>query len=734
MSGYPLKSVYDATKKRQKYIQELALRAKLDDVNLQANKLYKRTGVISALPDNRTTTEKLADLYRLRIEIFSKLSPVMSGDEAQKVVNGLDANEIRFLSQRLDKIIQYLKPKYKLGIPYQVFNNYLQKSIEAMNTLGDDNIANLVLVENMVSKDDFNSALTTMMQQYSTAEQNKLRGAMRMYEGLTNTIKKAQQIVNFQNIDPQSQNDLTRLISDMSSKMPTDNEIENLDSDYQTAISYSDTQAIANLKQKIDTLVANVNSLQNDKQDLEQSLNDAIRSNQISQVQYTLNVPLEQQTISQIPSQIIYKTLGPYTYIPPNDIMDKQKWPRFSNSKIDLFGYLTETEKLLPDKQLWKNRGGVAIKTMGTNWLVDKLRRWIIDNDDLFKEIWTETTISAIPSILPTPQVTPQVTPYQSIQPSRQQSLQPSAQQSLQPSPQQSGISTPELQFPKPVSQLPKSLTFKLISDSIGITPKNINDLISDVVSELSSAGIQISSSDVKQMIKDLPSTQTYQTSIKSLPEISAYILDWINNLRSEPNISVSDYIDNRVISGSGMKKKSKQSGKMKGKGISIDFDAGMQSGNERQSNYVPFGKFIINRKKLADGIIMIKRSNGAFMGDMQTKRISSKLKNVFDKIVGGNIPSFNDYDKLDDDEREYLKYVSSKSNLEDKLSVPAPKKDTDEQLINKFDVMRGQLCAGQDNREMIEEFKKILIELCDKKLLPRRQVSDILIDLARYY
>jgi hypothetical protein len=98
-------------------------------------------------------------------------------------------------------------------------------------------------------------------------------------------------------------------------------------------------------------------------------------------------------------------------------------------------------------------------------------------------------------------------------------------------------------------------------------------------------------------MIKDLPSTQTYQTSIKSLPEISAYILDWINNLRSEPNISVSDYIDNRVISGSGMKKKSKQSGKMKGKGISIDFDAGMQSGNERQSNYVPFGKFIINRK-----------------------------------------------------------------------------------------------------------------------------------------
>ena len=143
---------------------------------------------------------------------------------------------------------------------------------------------------------------------------------------------------------------------------------------------------------------------------------------------------------------------------------------------------------------------------------------------------------------------------------------------------------------------------------------------------------------------------------------------------------------------------------------------------------------FIINRKKLADGIIMIKRPNGAFMGDIQTKRVSSKLKNVFDKIVGGNIPSYNDYDKLDDDEKEYLKYVSTKANLEDKLAVPTPKKDTDEQLINKYEVIRGQICAGQDNKEMIEDFKKLLVVLCDKKLLPRRQVSDILIDLARLY
>jgi hypothetical protein len=69
MSGYPLKTAYDATQKRKKYLEELALRARLDNENLQANKLYKRTGAISTPPDTRTTTEKLADLYRLRIDM-----------------------------------------------------------------------------------------------------------------------------------------------------------------------------------------------------------------------------------------------------------------------------------------------------------------------------------------------------------------------------------------------------------------------------------------------------------------------------------------------------------------------------------------------------------------------------------------------------------------------------------------------------------------------------------------
>ena len=43
-------------------------------------------------------------------------------------------------------------------------------------------------------------------------------------------------------------------------------------------------------------------------------------------------------------------------------------------------------------------------------------------------------------------------------------------------------------------------------------------------------------------------------------------------------------------------------------------------------------------------------------------------------------------------------------------------------------------IMAGNDNKQMLDEFKKLILDMADKKLLPRRQVSDILIDIERLY
>ena len=65
MSGQPVNTQLDIVTARKNYLANLNLRAKLDEKNFQANKIYIKTGQMPATPiDTRSVTEKLADVER----------------------------------------------------------------------------------------------------------------------------------------------------------------------------------------------------------------------------------------------------------------------------------------------------------------------------------------------------------------------------------------------------------------------------------------------------------------------------------------------------------------------------------------------------------------------------------------------------------------------------------------------------------------------------------------------
>jgi hypothetical protein len=115
MSGQPNRNPTDADKYRQQYLANLGLRANIDDMDLQANKIYKKTGQTPTQPtDTRTTEEKYADIERLKIELRAELTKnLMDGTEAESVVNQLAPEELLFASTFINALTSELKPKYK---------------------------------------------------------------------------------------------------------------------------------------------------------------------------------------------------------------------------------------------------------------------------------------------------------------------------------------------------------------------------------------------------------------------------------------------------------------------------------------------------------------------------------------------------------------------------------------------------------------------------------------------
>jgi len=58
--------------------------------------------------------------------------------------------------------------------------------------------------------------------------------------------------------------------------------------------------------------------------------------------------------------------------------------------------------------------------------------------------------------------------------------------------------------------------------------------------------------------------------------------------------------------------------------------------------------------------------------------------------------------------------------------AVPKLKTLTDQE-DDRFEVLRGQLIAGQDNLQLAKEFKVLMLKMVNEGRLPKRQANEIM-------
>jgi len=159
--------------------------------------------------------------------------------------------------------------------------------------------------------------------------------------------------------------------------------------------------------------------------------------------------------------------------------------------------------------------------------------------------------------------------------------------------------------------------------------------------------------------------------------------------------------------------------------------DTDWNAGIKVQPRFLPFGRYIINKKQLDNNIVSIKTPSGSNVPSYKSHRVSSGMGIVLRKMVGGGNPTFDEVSALDEEERNYLSRIATASNIEDKFNIPTPNKNEDEKDVNQFEIMRGQIMAGNDSTELVKKFKLLIMKLSKKGLLPQREAKDLLYELV---
>jgi hypothetical protein len=658
MSGQPVKTQSEKNKKRNEYMESLALQESINDMNLQANKTYLLSGQLppqSQMQDTRTTSEKLKDVELMKQKIAGDFAGIIDTSSVYALINmvmssplNLNNSLFRFFAQRASSIAEQYRNLYSVGIE------------------GDQNDISRIFeyIKNMYSdtQGKFQSTKSYMNSQ-SSGSSSKVIGAndldsviLQLDDCIKNLQFTSQRLANKSSYDNlQDLEHLKEKLQELKGTIPSNEQIQFMmyefnqisDSiDVKKRKSYEEYFSLLEKLPKYNEVIALVNK--------------------ISQYISSNNLRVANDGIQKLINMfgILYEPKTQYVY---RDFYDEYKKP------LDI----SEIDKLLMDE----SRQRQTIREEEERMKAQPVR--VVNIDDLSSS-GTRTRASSIASI-DEGEIT------------RQGMLKLMEQ--------------PEAEEKHPEQQIENNV-FDILQNS-----KSIRDDLRDLLSNLSDDElIQLHNGLADLTGKPKSDMTNLAKHVKSYYVTSDIIGAYSTGFYT-PETKIG-------IKGFGLKKK--RVGRPRGTGMPKP---------ERViiPNFVGFGINEINQKQLKNGIVKIRRNTKTSFNDMPSKRVSSNLQGILKTISGGGIPNYNDLGKLDEEEKNYLNKLISRSNLTDRISVPAPSKDQQEKDIHNFEVMRGQIMSGNDSQELVKKFKLLIRKLSKQGLLPKADVEellDILVDL----
>ena len=149
-------------------------------------------------------------------------------------------------------------------------------------------------------------------------------------------------------------------------------------------------------------------------------------------------------------------------------------------------------------------------------------------------------------------------------------------------------------------------------------------------------------------------------------------------------------------------------------------------------SEYIPFGKYLLSLKQLQKGKFMLRTKARNPVLSFKTIVLTRKTKAIVQKLLQDVEVTFEEIDSLNEDEKNDIDTIISKTDIDTRLRVPNTKKTRLERDLHKFNVLRGSIISGGDNIEMLRDFRKLLLSLSNSGYISKKETGDVLLEMLK--
>lgn len=748
MSGQPTNTISDVNRFKNEYLETLNLQADINDLNLQANKNYLKTGSLppqSQLSDNRTTSEIMADTEKLRTYIISALKPIANAQLSSAIVQGIsshilnsDNSLLRFLAQRVDDIVKEIKKNYKFGI------------------VGDDNDVEVLVsfIANLYSdrKNIFSSTkdfLNSAQGPYGGGKTLSTQDVDSIIRDLTEIQRRSSIGYSKGANDPLFEEsqflfiNLFQILKELKNTLPSNEQLksilDNFDNDLVNVQNGHDLKAVyeiieslpkisqvntifkkieMNLKNKNPTSVNNLLNVLIDNFSTWLDM-DSVRImrefkenyiaplNQERENARTINMQQQNFYYNPVPGQSPEQGLeqGPVPVPeqdPYQDNNDDDDDDPFYPYNINPNLYQRELQRpehinpfiIPPENRYFRQSENPRYQMLENQYRRDNL----IDINRILRH-----SNNQLDYVIPNEYAST----YRDIDvynagPIQEERLR------LENGPIRNSQSRRD--------------NYNQVSN-----PPQSRQQSQQIINRSSMQTENVPPMTFRDLFFNAPLINQYEVNLRdSIDEMSP---DEINELLTSYNIRINrDLYRNKLevlkyyltngrpgSTGSGINKKV---GRPRGYGIIK---------KTQEPTFIGFGISEINQKKLNDGILTIRRNTRTSYADMPSKKISPELQFVVKSMIGGNIPRTNELNRLSEDEINYLNKIVKRSDMDQKMNIPTPSKDKLLKDSDQFEIMKGEILSGNDSKELVKKFKLMILKLSRNGMLPKNESNELL-------
>jgi len=718
MSGQPYRYASDPAKFRDEYMKTLRLQSDINTMNLDANKAFKSTGqlpAVSQMPETRTTSEILADQQKMRMSLMEDLKPLGSPAFASDIVQAIQRSPLNvdgslfiFFAQRAPEITANVKKQYKFGIK------------------GDKNdVAQFVFfVEDMYNK---TKSFAGSVKTYFNRPAESGIGSGTITFGDLDSIKKIYDevarklLLNIRDIpirqgfrgpvgeDSIHTASLKQTIVDIS------NMISNLAGTLRNADYVANTRLFLDSNTKLIGFPLYTDVIDR-YSDLYKRYSETLDNFPKATTLYTLIGKLDDTTknknfkLAKQVIELIFEQVQPGLegFSELNQQLEQSRGELERLLQREQTGALTREQER---EELLKEQGRAEIGRRGEQLLGQSERDYEQQRRRADQQQIALRRQQLIDEL---------------IRRAEQRDLGQDSDDEIPPPPPRTNFEGLTKVSEEDLEGKPQIQQGRTDADQIRALTTRIIDLdyaLNEITDKLNLH---------KQGTLHDMYTRLLDDNRKEKEGLET-------ELRRLTAKGGAEETKGEKVEGTGIKKRGR--GRPRGSGIALRKtfkDSFIKHkddtmGIDESPRYIKFGKFFINTHKLkGTGMLTLRRQGGGNISEFPSTRVSTNLSDIVFKMVGGGVPTYQELSKLSEPEKAYLHKITTKANIVDKFSIPAPDKDRQEKDIHDFEVMKGEILAGNDSKELIKKFKLHLIKLSKNGTLPKQEVQEIMEELIQ--